>query len=167
LVVISQWNDYLNSSRNIPLLNIALLLCTMKISVTFFCSLLFFNIAGAQDNYEIQVYSSPTQTKGSTMFELHSNFTFNGEKNVIDGVRPSNHALHETLEITQGITNNFEIDFYFFTNYTNGYGYRYVGSHIRPRVSVPEKWNWPVGVSLSTEIGFQSSEYSWETWSLR
>jgi len=138
----------------------------MKISVTFFSSLLFFNIAGAQDNYEIQVYSSPTQTKGSTMFELHSNFTFNGEKNVIDGVRPGNHALHETLEITQGITNNFEIGFYFFTNYTNGYGYRYVGSHIRPRVSVPEKWNWPAGVSLSTEIGFQSSEYSRETWSI-
>lgn len=129
-------------------------------------SLLFFDVASAQDNYEIQVYSSPTQTKGTTMFELHSNFTFNGQKDVIDGVRPSNHALHETLEITQGIAENFEIGFYFFTNYTNKYGYRYVGSHIRPRVSVPEKWHWPVGVSLSTEFGFQSSEYSEDTWSI-
>jgi len=132
----------------------------------FFISLILFNVATAQDNYEIQVYSSPTQTKGTTMFELHSNYTFDGQQNVIDGVRPSNHALHETLEITQGIAENFEIGFYFFTNYTNGYGYRYVGSHIRPRVSVPEKWNWPVGVSLSTEIGFQSGEYSDQTWSL-
>jgi hypothetical protein len=27
-----------------------------------------------------------------------------------------------------------------------------VGDHIRPRVRVPDKWEWPVGVSLSTEI---------------
>jgi hypothetical protein len=129
-------------------------------------SVLLFNVAAAQDNYEIQVYASPTQTKGSTMFELHSNFTFDGQKNIIDGVRPSNHALHETLEITHGVTNNFEIGFYFFTNYASPYGYKYVGSHVRPRVSVPEKWHWPVGVSLSTEIGFQSSDYSSDTWSI-
>ena len=65
----------------------------------------------AQDNYEIQVYGSPTQDKGSTIFELHSNFTFSGEKSVIDGVRPTYHALHETVEITQGISDNFEIGF--------------------------------------------------------
>ena len=136
-----------------------------KISILLI-SVLLFNVAAAQDNYEIQVYASPTQTKGTTMFELHSNFTFEGQKNIINGVRPSNDALHETLEITQGVTDNFEIGFYFFTNYTGPYGYRYVGSHIRPRVSVPEKWHWPVGVSLSTEIGFQSSDYSEDTWSL-
>lgn len=136
-----------------------------KISILFI-SLFLFNIAAAQDNYEIQVYGSPTQTKGSTMFELHSNYTFDGQKNIIDGVRPSNDALHETLEITHGVTDNFEIGFYFFTNYTSPYGYKYVGSHIRPRVSVPENWHWPVGVSLSTEIGFQSSDYSEDTWSL-
>ena len=124
------------------------------------------NFASAQDNYEIQVYGSPTQTKGSTMFELHSNYTFDGQKELIDDVRPNNHALHETLEITHGITDNFEIGFYFFTNYTPGYGYHYVGSHIRPRISVPEKWNWPFGASLSTEIGFQNSDYSEDTWSI-
>jgi hypothetical protein len=120
----------------------------------------------AQDNYEIQVYGSQTQDKGTTMIELHSNFTFDGQKNVIDGVRPSNHALHETVEITQGITRNFEIGFYFFTNYTSPYGYKYVGSHIRPRIMVPQSWHWPVGVSLSTEFGFQSSEYSDQTWNI-
>ena len=128
--------------------------------------LLLVNIIAAQDNYEIQVYSSPTQTKGSTIFEIHSNFTFSGEKYIVDGVRPSNHALHETLEITHGITENFEIGFYLFTNYTSPYGYSFVGTHIRPRVRVPEKWKWPVGVSLSTEIGFQSSHYATDTWSL-
>ena len=136
-----------------------------KISLPLIFSLIS-TFSLAQDNYEIQVYGSQTQQKGTTMFELHSNYTFDGEKNVIDGVRPSNHALHETLEITQGITNNFEIGFYFFTNYTAKYGYRYVGSHIRPRFMVPEKWHWPVGVSLSAEFGFQSSDYSDQTWNL-
>jgi hypothetical protein len=138
----------------------------MKKLFPVFILLFFFKIAAAQDNYEIQVYGSPTQTKGSTMIELHSNYTFNGEKNIVDGVRPSNNALHETLEITQGVTENFEIGFYLFTNYTSPYGYKLVGTHIRPRVQVPDKWKWPVGVSLSTEIGFQSSDYSSDTWNL-
>jgi hypothetical protein len=120
----------------------------------------------AQDNYEIQVYSSPTQTKGETMVEIHSNFGFQGERNVIKGVRPTYHALHETLEITQGITKNFELGFYIFTNYTSPYGYQVVGTHLRPRVSAPESWKLPVGLSLSTEFGYQRQEYSNETWNI-
>ncbi|HEV2716441.1 MAG TPA: hypothetical protein VGU64_14355, partial [Terriglobales bacterium] len=58
----------------------------------------------AQDNYEIQVYSYETVPPRTTMVELHSNFTARGSKNVQDGVLPSNHAEHETLEITQGVT---------------------------------------------------------------
>jgi hypothetical protein len=120
----------------------------------------------AQDNYEIQVYSAPTMTKGVTMFELHSNFTVNGEQRTVKGVRPSWHAEHETLEITQGITDNFELGFYLFTNYTSPYGYQVVGTHLRPRVCAPESWKLPVGLSLSAEIGFQSMNYSADTWSL-
>jgi hypothetical protein len=33
-------------------------------------------------------------------------------------------------------------------------------------VRVPEKWHWPVGVSLSTEFGFQKSEFSTDTWNI-
>jgi hypothetical protein len=122
--------------------------------------------ANAQDNYEIQVYGSQTQAKGSTMFELHSNYTFNGEKDVVKGVLPSNHALHETLEITTGITDNFEIGAYLFTNYTPGHGYQIVGSHIRPRIMAPAGWNLPVGLSLSMEIGYQQAAFSAETWNI-
>lgn len=120
----------------------------------------------AQDNYEIQVYGSPTQKKGTAIFELHSNFTFGGEKNIIDGLVPTYHALHETLEITHGVSENFEIGFYLFTNYISNYGYKLIGTHIRPRIKVPDKWHWPVGASLSTEIGFQSRQYATDTWSL-
>jgi len=118
----------------------------------------------AQDNYEIQIYGSQTQARNSTMFELHSNYSFNGNRNITDGVRPSNHALRETLEITQGITDNFEIGFYLFSNYTSQYGYQLVGTHIRPRIMAPEKWKLPVGLSLSAEIGYQRQEYAPDTW---
>jgi hypothetical protein len=139
----------------------------MKKAVTYLLTVLLIALtAQAQENYEIQVYSAPTMTKGQTMFELHSNFTLQGEKEITKGVRPSYHALHETLEITHGITENFELGFYLFTNYTSPYGYKIVGSHLRPRVSAPGKWKLPVGLSLSAEIGYQRMEYSSETWSV-
>ena len=120
----------------------------------------------AQDNYEIQVYASPTQAVGSTMFELHSNYTFNGITKIMNGVIASNHSLHETLEITTGITSIFETGFYLFTNYTPGYGYQIVGTHIRPRIMAPTDWGIPFGLSLSLEIGYQKPAYSVDTWSL-
>jgi hypothetical protein len=121
----------------------------------------------AQENYEIQVYGADTIDKGKTMVELHSNLTINGSKTVEDGLLPTNHALHETIEITHGITDWFETGFYIFTSYNpvkGGYGW--VGDHIRPRVKVPKEWNLPVGLSLSAEIGYQRKQYSLDTWSL-
>ena len=129
-------------------------------------ALFFVTAAYAQENYEIQVYGAPTMTKGQTMFELHSNFTLQGEKNILKGVRPSYHALHETIEITHGITDNFELGFYLFTNYTSPYGYKIVGTHLRPRFAAPASWKLPVGLSLSAEVGYQRMEYSAETWSV-
>ena len=118
----------------------------------------------AQDNYEIQVYSYDTVPPGHTMVELHSNFTVEGSKTVIDGVLPTNHAEHETVEITQGINDWFETGFYIFTSIQSDGGWQWVGDHIRPRVRVPESWHWPVGVSLSNEIGYQRSQFSADTW---
>src|SRR5258708_19547935 len=90
------------------------------------------------------------------MVELHSNFTFIGSKSVIDGVLPTNHALHETIEITHGFTPWFETGFYIFTSASDRYGWRWVGDHIRPRIRVPEDWHWPVGASLSMEFGYHT-----------
>jgi hypothetical protein len=118
----------------------------------------------AQGNYEVQVYGADLVSPLHTMVELHSNFTFEGSKTMLDGVRPDNQALHETIEITQGITSWFETGFYIFTSYRAGEGYQWVGDHIRPRVRVPEEWHWPVNVSLSTEIGYQRRSYSTDTW---
>ena len=121
----------------------------------------------AQNNYEIQVYGSETVAPGHTMLELHSNYTFSGSKYVVDGMVPTNDALHETVEITQGLNDWSELGFYIFTSDNHyGYGYGWVGDHIRPRVRVPEEWHWPVGVSLSLEFGYQRALYSPDTWTL-
>jgi hypothetical protein len=121
--------------------------------------------SSAQDNYEIQVYGSETVPPGKTMIELHSNYTVDGERQPINGVFPSQHAWHETLEITYGFNPWFETGFYVFSSIQPGTGWEWVGDHIRPRVRIPEEWKWPVGLSLSTEVGYQRRSFSEDTWS--
>ena len=121
-------------------------------------------LASAQDNYEIQVYGSETVAPRTLMVELHSNFTFEGQNDTVDGMYPTTHQLHETLELTAGLTSWSEVGFYVFTSEQNGHGVQWVGDHIRPRIRVPESWDWPVGVSLSMEFGYQRPQYSADTW---
>ena len=54
------------------------------------------------------------------MVEIHSNFTVDGSTTVQDGVLPTNHAEHETLEITQGINDWSEVGFYVFSSIQPG-----------------------------------------------
>ena len=120
----------------------------------------------AQENYEIQVYPGDTLEPRATMVELHSNWTIDGAKSTADGTQPTYHALHETLEITQGVNDWFETGFYIFTSARSGDGWQFVGTHIRPRVAAPARWKWPVGVSLSMEIGYARPMFTRDTWSL-
>src|SRR5579885_1857284 len=135
----------------------------LPICLTYFFALVFGAYpASAQDNYEIQVYGYDTVEPHRTMVELHSNFTIDGTKTVENGLYPSNHAQHETIEITHGFTDYFELGFYIFTSVRNGFGW--VGDHIRPRFRIPPEWKWPVGLSLSNEIGYQRRAFSTDTW---
>jgi len=133
-----------------------------------FCLLIVVTLLGAysaaQENYEIQVYGSDTVPPRTTMVEIHSNFTVDGSKTVEDGMLPTHHAMHETLEITQGLTDWAEVGFYVFSSIHSDGGWQWVGDHIRPRVRAPLSWRWPVGVSLSTEIGYQRAAFSPDTW---
>lgn len=139
----------------------AALLC----SIGLVCAVLIcVHSAAAQDNYEIQVYGSDIVAPNHTMVELHSNFTAEGSKTTTDGTLPTNHAVHETVEITQGFSNWFETGFYIFTSIQPDGHWYWVGDHIRPRFRIPESWHWPVGLSLSNEIGYQRSLFSPDTW---
>src|SRR5437588_6709107 len=121
--------------------------------------------AAAQDNYEIQVYPSETVPPGVTMNKLLNNLTANRSNMTDDGTLPTNHAWHENIEITHGFNDWFETGFYIFTSARHGSGWDFVGTHIRPRFRVPPKWHWPVGVSLSQEIGYVRRKFSADTWS--
>lgn len=122
------------------------------------------NIATAQADNEIQVYASPITEKSVTFFELHSNYTFSGPKNLADPTQAR--FLNEALEITHGFGHNFELGFYTFTALTPDGKYQYLGTHIRPRYTAPEKWKLPFGASLSAEFGFfrtnASNPFYWE-----
>lgn len=120
---------------------LATLMCTSDVPETL-----------AQADNEIQVYASPTIQKRWTIFELHSNYTFKGSNYLTDqkGAR----WINETLEITHGVGKNFEIGFYTFTGVNPYGGFQYLGNQVRPRISMPTDWNWPVGLSLSVEFGF-------------
>jgi hypothetical protein len=120
----------------------------------------------AQENYEIQVYAAPTVKPGLTMVELHNNFTVDGSRTVENGVRPTRHMFHETVEITRGWTPWFETGFYIFTAADTTYGWNWVGDHFRPRVRAPDSWKLPVGLSMSAEVGYQRKAYSPDTWTL-
>ena len=65
------------------------------------------SLAFAQGSYEVQVYGSELVDPGVTIAELHSNFTFEGSKTTDDGSYPTNHQLHETVEITRGFNDWF------------------------------------------------------------
>jgi hypothetical protein len=138
----------------------------MRRTFLFPLCLLFLPAALAQNNYEIQVYGYDTVKPGRTMVELHSNFTFDGQKSTDGVLLPTNHALHETVEITQGWNSWFETGFYIFTSYNPGYGYQWVGDHLRPRVRAPDSWHLPVGLSLSAEFGYQRAKFSEDTWNI-
>lgn len=122
-------------------------------------------LARAQGNYEIQVYGSETVAPRTTMVEVHSNFTAKGDPRPADGTAPTEHAEHETLEITQGLNDWAEVGFYVFTSEQSGLGAQWVGDHIRPRVRVPESWHLPLGASLSMEAGYQRARFDRDTWS--
>jgi len=143
----------------------------IKAALTFmFLLIVFGKLASAQNNYEIQVYGSDTVAPKTMMVELHSNFTAEGSypapgsEYTSEGVYPTNHAEHETLEVTQGLTSWSEIGFYVFTSARSGDGWQWVGDHIRPRVRAPDSWHWPVGASLSMEFGYVRPSFQKDTW---
>lgn len=123
--------------------------------------------SAAQGNFEIQVYGSETTPAGTWMIELHSNAAIQGTTSGNAGpIRPTQDSVHETLEVTRGWTPWFETGGYIFTSIQQDQGWEWVGVHLRPRVRVPEDWQWPIGVGLSVEVGYQQSSYSLDTWSL-
>jgi|SRR5579883_1898384 len=123
--------------------------------------------ASAQSAYEIQVYPSETAAPGATFVEVHSNTSTKGpDAASAAGVQPDLGAYHETLEVTRGFSDWFETGFYLFSSARSGEGWRWAGDHVRPRARVPRSWGWPVGVSLSGEVGYFRPRFQESRWDL-
>ena len=108
----------------------------------------------AQDPFEIQVYEYETVPKGRWNLETHVNYVSKGTTDYEGPMAPTEGQFHTTFELTRGITDNFELAGYLLLGSYTGGSFQYAGVRIRPRVSVPKEWGWPLGVSLSLEVGF-------------
>lgn len=115
----------------------------------------------AQDPFEIQVYEYPTVPKGMWNLETHVNYVGKGTKTPEGTASPSHNQFHVTFELTRGITENFELAGYLVMARRAGINsaMEFAAWRIRPRVRVPERWRWPVGISLSTEFAFPRKQY--------
>ena len=108
----------------------------------------------AQDPFEIQVYEYETVPRGGWNLETHVNYVSKGTTGYEGPMAPTEGQFHTTFELTRGITDNFELAGYLLLGSYPGGSFQYAGARIRPRVSVPKAWGWPLGVSLSLEVGF-------------
>ena len=87
------------------------------------------------------------------------NYVARGTRQFDGAVAPTNRVFHLTLELTRGITDNFELAGYLLTAQRPGGGFEYGGARVRPRVRAPARWKLPVDLSLSLEFGFARSAY--------
>ncbi len=113
----------------------------------------------AQDSFEIQVYEYATVPAGKWDLESHLNYTAKGTTVAEGEVAPTEHQTHLTFELTRGITRDFEMAGYLVLASVPGDGPGFAGWRLRPRIKAPERWNLPVGLSLSLEVGFPQATY--------
>jgi len=97
---------------------------------------------------------------GGDSFQLHGE----RRKTVEERHASTNHAMHETLEITQGINDWSEVGFYVFTSIQPNEGWQWVAIIFARGCGCRRHGIGPVGVSLSTEIGYQRPAFSPDTW---
>ena len=131
----------------------------MRLGFAFFVLLAAAFPLRAQDPFEIQVYEYETVPKGKWNLETHVNYVSKGTTTWEGPMAPTEGQFHTTFELTRGITDNFELAGYLLLGSYTGSHFQYAGMRIRPRVSVPKEWDWPVDVSFSVEFGFPTKVF--------
>ncbi len=120
----------------------------------------------AQDLFEIQTYPSETAEPPHTWFEFHLIYFPEGTKDTTGGLYPNNHQFHFTMEVTHGLSRDWELGGYLVTAVVPDIGPKLVGGRVRPRFQAPAGWHLPVGFSLSTEVDFTKHEFDPNTISI-
>ncbi len=129
-----------------------------------FCCSLFLTIIGSsilfgQDSFEVQVYESDIVPVGQYELDMHNIFVERGGTSWDGTVAPSNHQEHLAFEFTRGMTEDFELGSYLLFAHRPDGSTQFAGFRLRPRIKAPDDWRLPVGLSLSTELGFPQLQY--------
>jgi len=106
----------------------------------------------AQDPFEIVVYPAATAKRGEWELETHLNYTARGTSAFASTVAPTRYQTHLALELTRGITSNWEASFYLLGARRPDVGAEYAGWRLRSRVRAPRSWRLPFDLGFSAEL---------------
>ena len=110
------------------------------------------------------VCASETVASGATMFELHSNFTWDGRRADEAGVWPTEDAVHETCWRSRTASRPGSRQDSSVSTSARGRAGLAGSATTSAHESAPESWGLPVGLSLSMEIGYQRPVVSPDIW---
>jgi len=110
--------------------------------------------AHALDAFEIQVYEAEINRPWHPGLEIHTNYTFSGNKiPEYAGQEVAHHATRLTLEPAIGITDYLEVGAYL-QNLVNGAGeYRFSGFKLRTKWVIPRRYTGQFFFGLNAEVG--------------
>ena len=119
----------------------------------------------AQQGYEFEVYNTEISAPGTGELELHTNFVPSGSQLFDDAERRATHrAFRSALELSTGLTSWLEGSLYAVGYARRGAGLQYVGNRTRLTAVVPRRWNLPVDLGLSQEVGYARAGFAENRW---
>ena len=118
----------------------------------------------AQEGYEYEVYSTDIAAPRNSELELHANFVNAGPRAEASELISSDGALRSSLEFSRGINRWLEASFYVVGGVFRGKGAEYVGNRLRVTTIAPAKWNFPLDLGVSQEVGYARRGFSEHRW---
>src|SRR5690349_13059199 len=133
----------------------------MKFKYAFSALLIAATSAHAQQGFEYEVYDADLAAPRMGEIELHTNFVPSGSRTTDspDG-RATHRAWRSSLEISTGLTSWLEASVYAVGYARSGSGFQFVGNRARVTAVAPRRWNLPLDLGLSQEIGFLQPGFS-------
>jgi hypothetical protein len=122
------------------------------------------SIAVAQQGYEFEIYDTQIKKRGSTEFELNTNFVASGPTRIDTGPISTNHMLRSSFEIGTGLTHWLEGSIYVQAVHRPNAGASYVGNRVRLTAAAPADWNLPVEFGLTQVLGYARAGFAENRW---
>lgn len=127
----------------------------MKFTYAVIALLIAGGSAQAQQGFEYEVYDTDLSAPRTGELELHTNFVPSGSQttDTPDG-RATHRAWRSSLEISTGLTSWLEASVYAVGYARSGTGLQFVGNRARLTAVAPRRWDLPLDLGVSQEIGF-------------